>query len=468
MSTLNDQIGKASSRVFRRAYIKRRNTDTGLFESAWYEITNDIKKWGKITTSVDAELYGKFKFPNAKLTVANDEGRYNPNDDFNSLWFGYAPQERTLVKIEAGYLDQTQTSGGIWINTQYPGDILWDDAFWGAGGVWDGDGTMFIGIISGDINLSDKNETTLNIKPLNEVFRQYAARHLNSWTSTGATSSEFMTRLRDQTDGAGGFIFRPFFGDTITNWDIATTSTNFSNLNTSGAADVRDKNCWEIIEKLAQAENYVAYVSNQGKFVFSSRDTSTGNIFNFAFAGPGLTLPASGTTIKSIQRYGKKYTKYYSSVQVKWAEADTSTSYEVAESGFTVTGGNAPWYYGERVYKLENTWIPNSATAQTLANNIFTNISNIKDEIEFTTSFISHLNILELCTISYDSSDITDNSLWDIYQWADTAGGAQTDIDLLWDGSGGDAIKLSSKEFRLLKVEVDLDKFESKFHARGS
>lgn len=467
MSSLNGIISGHNQRIYRTAWVKRRNTSDGLFESSWQEFTDDIKKWGRITTSIDAEQYAKIKFPTVKLTVANDLGKYNPDDDENSFWNTYAPQQRSLVQIRAGYLEQVKGSDGVWVNTAWPGNTLWDVARFDAS-AFDGEDVVFKGIISGDINLSDKNETVLTVKPLSEVFRQFSAKNLNFLTSTGMTASEFMEGLRDMTDGAGAYVFRPFFDDTTASWDIATTTTNYAYLDSTGAKHVRDKTVWDVIERLSQAENNVTYITNQGKFVFSDRNTSSGAGFDFDFDGAGAGSVDSGKTIKQITRFGKRYSKYYSRVEVKHKEEDTSTSLEVVQSAFAVAGGNTPWYYGERTFSIENTWIDTATAANTLAQNIFDNVSNVKDEIEFTTTFIPHLNVLESCTVTYDSSEVLQESLWDVNEWADTAGAAATGRELIWDASGGDAIKLDGDEFRLLSVSMDLDRLECKFHARGA
>lgn len=468
--SLNTNIANGDSRIYRAAYIKRRNNSDGLFETNWLEITDDIKTWGRITTSVDDEQYAKFRLPSMKLKVANDQGKYNPYLDENSLWNGYLPQQRSLVQIRAGFLEQTIGSDGVWSVVQYPGEYEYDTARFDAAyfdGVPD---IIFTGIIAGDINLSDKNETHITVKPLTEVFRQFAAKNLNFFSSypTGMKASEFMEGLRDMTDGSANFVFRPFFGDTTTYWDINTTTTNYSNLNTSGAEDIRDKNVWQIIEKLAEAEDHVAYVKGDGTFVFSDRTTASGSVFDFEFDGAGSGNAAAGKTIKNILSFGTKYSKYYSRVQVKFGEDDTSTSYAYKETAFSVDPTNAPWYYGDRTYSIENTWIPDTATAESIATNIWNNTSNVKDEIKFTTSFIPHLNVLESCTITYDSSEINTESLWDIRTWADTSGAAETGNELVWDASGGDAIKLSGDEFRIQSISIDLDKLQCTFSARGA
>lgn len=451
--------------TFRRAKIKRRILSTGLFESDWLDISRDVRNYGKIKQEIDPARLYKFSFSNAKLVVANDEGKYNPEDNEASLWYGYLNQQRTLVQIDAGYVRHTLGSSGQWINQEIPAASLYDEALWDSEvTLWDDNisATQFTGVISGDIALSDKNEVVFNIKPLTSIFQEYPARNLTGWTSTGLTASQFVTMLRDQTDGSGSFIFRPFFGDTTANWDIASTSVVYSNLNTSTAKGVIDSTVWDIVEKLAEAEDHVPYVSKEGRFRFVARDATT--TVAFEFHGVGSFNTTYGHTIKSISNYGRKITKYYSRVQVKFIDADTATSYFVQESAFQVSGGNNPWILGHRTYSIENFYIPNTAAAQTVANNTFNEYSDLKNEITFKTSFVPQLELLDRISIYYDPSEVRTNSLWDQNNWA--ADDTSTSQDLVFDASRGDSIKIQGTEFKFLSIETDLETFENTFIAR--
>ncbi len=464
-SGINAAIKSAKASVFRRCYIKRRVLGTGLFETDWVEITDDVKSWGKVSASLDSARIYKFVFNNAKIVVKNDEGLFNPHNDDASLWYGYLNQQRTLVKIDCGFVSSS-TIGGHYIVGEFPSEPLWDLAIWDDPrgiDLWDGlSPTVFNGLISGDILLSDRNEVTFNIRPLLSVFQDFPARDLVGWTSSGMTASQFVTMVRDQTDGAGLFLFRPFFGDTTTNWDIQTTTTNYVGLNTSGAQQVIDKSVWEVIEKLAEAENYIPYITREGVFRFVSRAATT--TVAFEFHGAGAYSGEYGTTIKSVNSYGFRISKYYSRVQVKYAEASTSTSYEVYKAAFTVSPSSNPWVLGQRSFELENLFIQDSSAAQTVALNIFTEYSGLKNEIEFTTSFVPHLDILDRCALYYDPSAINPHTLWDQNDWSDDI--VSTDTDLIWDSSRGDAIRLNGTEFKFIQFEIDLDKFENKFIAR--
>lgn len=465
-NTVESLIKKPKAEVFRRAFIKRRDVSTGLFETDWFEITNDVKSWGKISSQIDSARLYKFTFGNIKMTMHNDEGRYNPEDDEASIWYGYLNQQRTLVKIEAGFVTREKRDDGVWVTSEFPSSALWDESFWDSeSSLWDAttSSTVFKGIVSGDILLSDNNEVSLNIKPLMSIFQDYPARNLNAWTTTGVTASRFVELLRDQTDGSGSFVFRPFFENTTSYWDIATTTAIYANLNTSTATDVIDKTVWDILEKLAEAENYVPYINREGIFKFVSRDANT-TATTFEFHGAGSFNSFYGNTIKKINSYGRKLSKYYSRVQVKFSEAATSTSYKVIESAFQVAGNNNPWVLGHRTLNIENLYIQDSTTAETVAQTIYNDYSALKREIDFVTTFVPHLDLLDRFSIYYEPTQFSPNSLWDQFNWAYD----NTDLssDLIFDSSKGDAINLYGQEFKFLSFEIDLDNFQNRFVAR--
>ena len=463
---INYLIKAPKSNVFRRAYIKRRDVVTGLYESDWYDISKDVKSYGKITNQVDSVRRSKFTFGNAKLIMENSKGNYNSSQNNGSIWYGYLDQQRTLVKIDAGYIHVQKNDTGINVLNEYPSESLWDVNFWDAeNSLWDADqpSTVFTGIISGDITYSDKNEVVFNIKPLNSVFQEYPASKLTGWTTTGLTASQFVTMVRDQTDGSGSFVFRPFFGDTTTNWDISTTSNVFANLNTSGAKDVIDKNVWEIIERLAEAENFLPFVSRVGEFKFISRDAaSTSTVFEFH--GSGSFNTTYGHTIKKVNSYGFIASKFYSRVQVKFVDSDTITSYVTVESTYQVSGSNNAWQYGNKTLNLENYYIANTTVASTLANSIYNDVSALKNEINFETSFIPHLNLFDVFTINYDPNIFGSNSLWDQKNWA--ADDTSTSEDLIFDKSNFDSLILDGQDFKFLSFEIDLDNLSNRFIAR--
>ena len=465
INSINQLIKSDKSECFRRAFIKRRSIVTGQFESSWYDVSDNIKKYGKISVKADDLKLNKFTFANAKLVCDNEDGLFNPHTSESSLWNGYLNQQRTLVKYEAGFVERTKDSGGVWTNIEWLAESLWDQSIWDqANSIWDGVGTsLFYGVISGDIPLSDSNEVTLNIRPLVSIFQDYPARNLTGWTSTGVTASQFVQMVMNQTDGSSNYIFLPFFGNTSTGYELSTTSNIYTTLNTSGAVGVLDKTVWQVIEKLAEAESYIPYINKQGVFKFVSREVNTTTVA-FEFHGTGSHSGAYGHTIKKISNYGSKQSKFYSRVETKFIDADTITSFVVSEGSFTVSPGSSAWVLGVRTLKVENFFIPNTATASAITTDLFNEYSALKNEIEFTTSFIPQLDLLDRISIYYDPSEVNNRNLWDQNNWA--ADDTSTALDLIFDASSGDAIKLSGEEFKFLSIEIDLDNLECKYLAR--
>jgi hypothetical protein len=436
-SSLTKQVKNNHSKVFRKAYIKRRQLSDGLFESEWVEITNDVKKWGSINSNIDYQRHGKLSFSGAKLLMQNIEGKYNPNDNADSLWSGFGDQQRTLVKIEAGFYFQWLGTDNVWHIETFPEDP-----------------TIFVGILSGNMKVSGDNEVSLNIKPLTQVFRDYPANLLTGF-DTSMTASKFVGILRDQTDGSSNFIFRPFFGDTSTNWEITATSSIYPNLSSPTSVDLHKMDTWEVIEKLAQSENYISYITPDGKFrwVPKTVDTTT----SFEFYGIGITPNFEfGHTIKNVFSYGKKLTNFYSRVSAKFVKDDTNTSFATTALSFAINGTNTAWNLGYRTFSIENFWMDTN-TANSLAGAIFDDVSAIDEELNFSTTFIPHLNLLDRVEVSYDATDFSSGlTFWDINDWD----------SLTWDNSRGDAIVLSSEAFKVLSININLDNFESRYVCR--
>lgn len=438
-ATILEMIKRPHVRVFRRAYIKRRLLATGLFETDWYEITRDVKRWGSINSNIDVERVGKLDFNGLQLVVSNIDGSYNPDDNEDSLWSGYANQQRSLVKIECGFYNQYRSVDGVWRTDEVPEDP-----------------TVFVGIISGNIDVSDANEVTLEIQPVTQVFRDFPAHLVTGFTSTGITASQYIQLLRDLTSGAGTYVFRPFFGNDSAYFELTSTSQVYAGLNTSTAADFYQMTVWDVVERLAQAENFVAYITPTGKFRWVPKTVSAST--QYKFFGLGFSPDREyGHTLKRIYRYGKKLTSFYSRVAVKYDKADTSTSFVSTALAFAIDGTNTAWNLGYRTFSVENFWIPNSATAASVCGAIFSEVSALKNEINFSTSLITHLNLLDRVEITYDATDFsTRNEYWDIGDWD----------EMKWDGSRGDAIVLQAEAFKVLSININLDNLETRFVCR--
>lgn len=447
-ASLVNQIKKPASNVFRRLMIKRRLVSTGAFETDWFDITKDVKKWGSVKYDADSRFFGRFRFPTVSITVTNEVGQFNDESSAYSYWFGYLARQRTLVKIEAGFFEDVDNGDGTWTRTEFPSSNQ----------------EVFTGIIGGDLIENDNNEVVISILPLVEVFRQFPARNITGYNDS-LTASDFVTLVRDQVDSSGNRIFVPFFGNTTTGFSISSTVIEYSNLNTSTAEDVRDATVWEIIEKLAESESHLPIVTAGGRFRFVSRDANT-TTAAFYFNGLGVYDFAYGNTIKKISFIGPRVSKFYTRVSVKWDEPSTTTSYQIEESQMIVNPPSASWNYGQKTFSIDNQWIPNQTVAASIASAIFNDFSALKREIDFTTTFIPGLDLLDQVEVSYDISRFTSQyNLWDIGNWGDTTAAIEA-TDLVWDPLDGLAIYLNQEEFTLISITIDLDKFECRYIGR--
>ena len=454
MSSINEMIKRPKAKVLRRAYIKRMQSTDGLYENNWYEITEDVKKWGKLKAKSDETLINRFRFGSNVLSVANDKGRYNSEDDQASLWYNYANQQRSLVKLQVAFLDESLTTAKIWNKAEWPGEALWDADNYDQV-QWDETGINYIGIISGDIFQSSKNEVALNIKPLVSIFQDLPASNLPTWTTTGYTAQEFIEQLRDLTSG-GNYVFRQFFGNTSENWVISSTTARYANLNTSSSKLIDGKSVWEVIEDLGTAESFVPIIKNNGVFYFGPKDAATSTA-QFEFSGLGDFNGQYGHTIKDITRYGTRISKYYSRVRLKWGELDTVTSYQIRTADFTVTASNQPWLYGHRTLSIENQFIGSSTVAQTITSAIWSEVSAIKKELDIRTSLCPQLELLDRVAVTYDSTPFTGDDLWDSNDW---------NTELIWSTAGASSLRFEAAEFKIIEREIDLDKLECKYVLR--
>ncbi len=444
-----NQVKLHGSKAFRRILIKRRSNSTGAFEASWFDITTDVKKFGQIKYEADSRFLSRFRFPMLSFTVSNDSGQFNPETSQFSYWYGYSNRQRTLVKVEAGFIVETDNGDGTWTRTEVPSS----------------GSEVFTGIISGDIVETDENEVTFSVAPLAEVFRQFPAVNLTGYNSS-LTASDFMTMVRDQVDSGGNRIFVPFFGNTTTGFSIQSTTIEYADLSTSTNEDIREMTVWDVIEKLAESESFMPIFTRDGRFRFVSRDANTVTAA-FQFNGIGVYDSAYGNTIKEIKFIGPRTSKFYTRVSVRHDEADTATSFHIVESTMTVSPPSPSWNFGQKTYSIENNWIPSAVVAASIAQALFNDFASLKREIDFTTSFIPGLDLLDQVQVSYDISRFTDGQgLWDVGEWADTVGAAETGRELYWDPLDGLAIYLKQEEFTLISTTIDLDKLECRFIGR--
>ena len=384
--TIEDAIDGPISDVFRRAYIQRRLLSTGQFDGVWREITTYVKRWGTFESSLDDVRLNTFRNSGANLTVTNDTGAFNRENNFNSLWSGYLGRYRTLLRINAGYLCGT---------SELPATS-----------------TVGIFVLDDEISIrTDSNDVSLRAASLKSIFDEVNARYI-AGLSGPQTAEGLIVRIRDHTDGAGGFVFRSFI--TSTAWTIQSTSNNYF-LNTD--TTLSGKNTWELMQQLAEAEGFVVLINRSGGLEFRNRTART-TTSQFSFFGQGF----GRQHIIAITDYKEAINKYFNFFRLKYLEADTATSFVSAGTSTAINSSNPSWLFGHRQYDFENLFVSGTTTAQNIVNSLFTTFGTMTTEVEAKTVFVPQIELLDRIDFSYRSYDLAASTIWDTFDWGPATG----------------------------------------------
>lgn len=433
MATLEGIIREPVKRPFRHVSIKRRSASTGLYESSWFDITDYVEKYGTLQTSLDDTRLNTFVHSGVQITVRNDHGEFNPETEGGSLFYGYLTRVRSLLKIEAGYTD-------------------------GAGNSFPTDPSQGVFIMTGDINIvSQNNQVILNCNSLNNVFQEARADEIPGIYDGSLTASEIFGRIRDATDGSNNYLFRNFI--TSTAWSIQTTTTIYTGINTTTA--VEDLSVWELMNKLAEVENFVVYITRFGGVNFQNRLPNTTSSM-FSFYGAGYRSP----NIIKLNSYKEAVDKLYTHVRFKFAKDDTSTSYIESGTTTTVSATSEEWKYGRRTYEFENTFFTSTDTAQNVATVLVNNFRNLVSELDMDCEFIPHLEILDPINVSYREGSLDSVHLWDAKNWAADTSISDTVYSLIWATETSSTIDFSQKAFKIISRRTNLDNFVTSFRLR--
>ncbi len=432
---LSDLINAPVSTVFRRAYIKRKLASTGLYEADWQSITPYVIKWGTIRVGIDDVRLNRFTLSGISLQVDNRLGKFNDESNTNSLWNGYLTRYGTLLKIEAGYQTMPGTTG--W-------GMPWGMAWGGGATEYPDVPTQGIFIIDQEIPITSDNKITINASSLKSVFDGVKANEIAGLGAT-QTASDLITKIRDHT-AAGSYIFRQYIS--AASWDIQATTNNF-NIATSTALD-NEGTAWDLMTKIAESEGFVLYINRFGGMVFADRTPNT-SASQFSFYGQGFPRQ----NIIRVEAYKEAYNKLYNNIRMKYLSPDTVTSYVAAGTTTAITPDNVQWKYGARIYEFDNTWANNTTTAQAIANNLFTEFSSVKGEVDLTAKFHPELDPLDRVDASHYSYNLANKTLWSGFDWG-SAKWAEEGENFDWDG----------KEFKVQSKTINLDDFSEQFHLR--
>lgn len=411
---------------FRKVEIKRRQVSDAQYESSWQDITRFVEKFGILQTSVDDVRINQFVHSGVNLTVKNDFGEFNPEWDGQSMFYGYLTRVRTLVRVSAGYTDGS--------GNQFPSDPV-----------------QGVFIMTGEINVvSQNNQVNLNCKSLVNIFQEVRADEIGGITAS-ITASEILTKIRDATDGSSNLLFRTFI--TSTSWDIQSTTNVITSLGTT--TSLSEFSVWELMNKLAEAENFVVYITRQGGVVFGDRTPNSADPSFFLY-GAGYRDP----NIIRISSYKEAVDKLFTQIRFQYIGDDTTTSFIEAGTQTTIDTRSVEWKYGRKTYEFENNFFStNTGTAQLVASRILNEFANLRSELEMDCLFLPQVEVLDRLAISYREGTLGTEYLWDMKDWAaDTSTSDGVNV-LFWASETSATIDFTQKNFKILSKKTNLDTF---------
>lgn len=428
--TALQQLKKSKVDVFRRFSIRRRLDDSsGDYETDWQDLSQYVMKWGSLSWSMDAKKFNFFSQRGLTITLDNTKGLFDHEKSSASFWHNFLTRYRTLVKIEAGFVDPDDGS-------DIPNPSV-----------------LFYGIMaSEDIKQSDNLTVSFNLKSLTAILDETPANKclVASGGSVGSlTASDLIARIRDVTDGSANFILQKFISSTA--WNISATSNILASLNTTTQLD--NTSCWGLAKKMAEAENKVVYIDRSQQFNFVGKDEAAA--VTFSFVGFPYHDTTYGHTIKRISNYQDDIDLLYNRVIAKHDSSDTSTSYTLKEEAWTVGDSSTSWKYGVRTLSFTNEWM-STTMADNVASSLFADLNTLKLKVDIITKFIPQLDLLDKVTVQYDPDSRVEGSKWDQFNWDEG----------VWSSDSVPYFAFQGEEFKIIKMKHSLDKLESTFTIR--
>lgn len=411
--TIESEIKKSSPEVFRRLYIKRRQTD-GEYETDWQEIDEKyIKKYGSVTFGIDDIKINFYKYSGLQFTVQNIDGYFSDENDNKSLWYGYLNRYRSLIKLEAGY---TASDG-----TEYPTDP-----------------SLFIGIMDEAMVYKEDNLINYNCNHITRIFEEFPAVGV---TGIGAeqTAKSIIEKIRDYQDGNGVSVFQKYI--TSGGWNITSSSDTYD-LVTSGTLE--GLSCWELIKKLAEAENQISYIDRLGDFYFIEKTSGASEVYHFSGVGEDPP-PTYGVNIIGKLSVDENVKQVYNRILISYGDPSTNL---VNEETWNWADSSSSFRFGVRTYEYENEWI-GITTASNLASSLFQAYSEPKKLVKFNAKFVPQLDIYDYVTLTYNTVTKVGGDYWDDVDW----GGG------FWGKRSGFNINENNTDYYLEQIKHNLDNF---------
>lgn len=295
-----------------------------------------------------------------------------------------------------------------------------------------------------------------NIKKTGELISSFGKNTFDSLAVnlTGVTveeqkltSSDFLTKIKNVTDGASNFILQKFISTSA--WNIDVTTNTLTTLNQIEQID--GISCLEMARRLAEIENKTIYIDRSGSFNFIDKTAST--TIDFRFIGLPFKDQTYGHTIKKINNHMDDIDLLFNKVFVKFD--DTVTAQVLKEESWTVGDSSTSWKYGVKELSISNNWF-SSVTAEKIASNLFADLATIKTKVDFTCKFVPHLDLLDRVQLKYDPAASSIDTKWNLFNWDEAN----------WANESSPFFNFEGKDFKLVKMVHNLDRMETNFIAR--
>ncbi|MCP4586763.1 hypothetical protein, partial [Pseudoalteromonas sp.] len=299
---------------FVRIFFKRRESG-GDYEASWQTVASKyIKQVGSIGRGIDDIKINSYQYTGFNFTLDNSDGKWADPSDAKSFWYQYLTRYRTLVKVEAGYVDPDDGS-------EFPTNT-----------------TQFIGLLSEKIEYRENNLFKLNAWHMSKIFQETPASNIVGMSGS-QTASELIANIKNHTQGSDTKIFEKYIS--TGGWNIEAT-TQYYDMATN--ASLEGINCWDFMKKLAEAEDKLLYMDRTGDFYFTSR-SETAATPQYHFSGVGDTDNTYGKNIiKGGLKVDENIKQVYNRIRIKHGKDETSASYYIKQETWDWNDSSSSFY----------------------------------------------------------------------------------------------------------------------------
>lgn len=413
--TTRSLVKRPKMRVYRTFLMRRRELD-GEYESAWQTIPSFyVRKFSSVSHGVSDIRANFFKYSGFNIQLSNLDGFFNNIDDEDSFFSGKLNIYRTLVRVDAGYIDdndvKTPTSG-----------------------------TLFVGVVGEGFKWTEDRSLDLQCDHLSSIFDEFPSDRVAGLGST-QTASDMIGRFRDHADSNSVAIFQKYISTPA--WNIDTTTVNYD-IATSTA--LQGKTVWAVMKDLASAENKQLYMAPNGDFHFEDR--ATPSTISWHFSGANDRDNTYGKSILGAFKLDQKIRDVYNRIVIKHGDEDTITSFLFKQEEWNWGDDSSSFQYGVRTYNYPNVWL-NTSTASTVADTIFNQFQFPSDEVKLRAKFLPELAIGDRVTVTHKNG---------VYSGVAVYGQAVFGTDVFGVFKKG-SVDILRKPFKITRISHNLARF---------